>query len=241
MEYCLFGRKFLPGTGPRRICKVKYKAWLKNGNPRDVGVLRHSLSVISQHQSASIRVNQNKSASIRIHQHKWQLLTRPWGPEGWSRNSQIWIIQICALCWSELPFRILLCQFFDSDSWVWSPDSGPYLETMVVNIKCLFVILDIMPTFGLTFKVYEHHTSSNRSAVLCINNIQSCFFCCQNGTYWVPSLAEIWTQKHILDKLAEMRRLLEVKRKTSVSVEHMQVFEYLTPNCLLHLWSVLDS
>ena len=112
-------------------------------------------------------------------------------------------------------------------------------STIVVNIKCLFVILDIMPTFGLTFKVYEHHTSSNRSAVLCINNIQSCFFCCQNGTYWVPSLAEIWTQKHILDKLAEMRRLLEVKRKTSVSVEHMQVFEYLTLNCLLQMVHIL--
>ena len=39
------------------------------------------------------------------------------------------------------------------------------------------------------------------------------------GTYWeVPSLAEIGTQKHILDKLAEM-----------------QVFEYLTLNCLLQM------
>ena len=50
---------------------------------------------------------------------------------------------------------------------------------------------------------------------------------------WGPSLAEMGTKKHTLDKLTEMSRLPEIERKTSISVKHMQVFEYLTTNCLL--------
>ena len=36
------------------------------------------------------------------------------------------------------------------------------------------------------------------------------------------------TQKRILDRLIEMSKLCEIERKTSISVRHMQVFEYLT-------------
>ena len=36
------------------------------------------------------------------------------------------------------------------------------------------------------------------------------------------------TEQRILDKLIEMSLLPEIERKTSISVKHMQVFEYLT-------------
>ena len=45
---------------------------------------------------------------------------------------------------------------------------------------------------------------------------------------WGPSSAEMGTEQRILDKLIEMSLLPEIERKTSISVKHMQVFEYLT-------------